>query len=265
MQPEMDRERLLQTIIGQLESDQFLGGIWLPIGAIRPDISATKPQTEKDMITEPVETKEEKIKIIKAKAKKLAEIAQTVAQCKNCPLHQSRLHAVAGEGDPDARIVFVGEAPGQNEDEQGRPFVGRAGKLLTNIIEAMGLQRSEVFIGNILKCRPPNNRDPQADEIVACTGYLQEQLKVIQPEIIVALGAHAARTLLDTNKPIGQLRGLIHEYYPEPLSESIKLIATYHPAYLLRNYSRESRSRVWEDMKKVLRELHLPVPGDDKM
>ncbi len=124
----------------------------------------------------------------------------------------------------------------------------------------MGLKRSEVFIGNILKCRPPENRDPRADEIINCLPYLQKQIEIINPEIIVALGAHAAKTLLNTTKPIGQLRGQFHEYYSGLDRPPIKLMPTYHTAYLLRNYSPENRRRVWEDMNKVLTELGLPIP-----
>ena len=132
--------------------------------------------------------------------------------------------------------------------------------MLDKIIGAMKLKRTDVFIGNILKCRPPGNRDPKPDEIVSCMPYLQRQIEVIVPHIIVALGAHAARTLLDINKPIGQLRGRLQEYVPGFGKAPIKLMATYHPAYLLRNYSQDNRRRVWEDMKKVLAELGLPVP-----
>ena len=195
-----------------------------------------------------------------AKQKQLDEVAKAVATCTRCPLHQTRTKPVPGDGHPDARIVFVGEAPGQNEDEQGKPFVGRAGKLLTSIIEAMGLKRQDVFICNILKSRPPDNRDPRPEEITACMGYLFEQLSIINPEIIIALGAHAAQTLLNTNEAIGRLRGKFHRYQPDTLAEPIKLMATYHPAYLLRNYSSENRLRVWEDMQMVLRELKLPIP-----
>ena len=197
---------------------------------------------------------------IQDKRERLAAIASRVAKCRKCPLHESRLNPVPGQGNPNARIVFVGEAPGETEDRQGKAFVGRAGMLLTNIIEAMGLTREDVFIANILKSRPPSNRDPQATEIAACIPFLQEQLLVIEPDIIVALGAHAARTLLETNAPIGQLRGQLHEYLPEPLGRPIKLLATYHPAYLLRNYVKETRMKVWQDMQRVLTELDLPVP-----
>jgi DNA polymerase len=192
--------------------------------------------------------------------KELEEIAEQTRQCRKCELGSLRTNAVPGEGNPSARIMFVGEAPGADEDAQARPFVGRAGQLLDKIITACGLKRNEVWIGNILKCRPPDNRDPKPEEIIACLPCLQKQIELINPEIIVALGAHAAKTLLDTPKPIGQLRGLFHEYVPGIGHKPIKLMPTFHPAYLLRNYSEENRRKVWEDMKKVLAELGLPVP-----
>jgi DNA polymerase len=197
---------------------------------------------------------------ISDKQAKLDAIAEEVRKCCKCGLGTSRTNAVPGEGNPDARIVFVGEGPGADEDAQGRPFVGRAGHLLDKIINVMGLKRSDVYICNILKCRPPENRDPRPDEVAHCLPYLQEQLEIIEPEIIVALGAHAARTLLDNTKSIGQLRGRFHDYYLSLGKPPIKLMATYHPAFLLRSYSPENRRRVWEDMKKVLSELNLPVP-----
>lgn len=187
----------------------------------------------------------------------LEKIAAQVANCTKCELASTRTNPVPGHGNPNAAIVFVGEAPGADEDAQGLPFVGRAGKLLDKIIKAMGLQRTDVFICNILKCRPPGNRDPKPDEIASCLPYLQKQLEQIKPEIIIALGAHAAKTLLKTNKPIGQLRGRFHDYYTSDDAEPIKLMPTYHPAYLLRNYSQENRKRVWEDMKKVMAELGI--------
>jgi len=193
-------------------------------------------------------------------AKEISKIAEEVRECRKCELGSQRKNAVPGEGNPNARLVFVGEAPGGDEDAQGRPFVGRAGKKLDEVISACGLKRSDVFICNILKCRPPENRDPRPEEIVSCLPYLQRQIELINPEIIVALGAHAARTLLNTNKSIGQLRGQFHEYYAGIGRAPIKLMATYHTAYLLRNYTPENRRRVWEDMKKVLVELGLPVP-----
>jgi DNA polymerase len=196
--------------------------------------------------------------------KELEVIAEQTRQCRKCRLGSLRKNAVPGEGNPAARIMFVGEGPGADEDEQARPFVGRAGQLLDKIIAACGLKRQDVWIGNIIKCRPPDNRDPLPDEIIACLPYLQRQIELINPEIIVALGAHAARTLLDSPKPIGQLRGIFNEYQPGLGKKPIKLMATFHPAYLLRNYSDENRRKVWEDMKKVLSELGLPVPQGDK-
>ncbi len=190
----------------------------------------------------------------------LEAIEKTVKSCRKCEIANSRLNAVPGQGNPKARLMFVGEAPGADEDKQGLAFIGRAGKLLTDIIIAMGLTRDEVFIGNILKCRPPGNRDPKLDEIDNCWPYLKHQLEIIQPEIIVALGAHAARTLLDTKEAIGKLRGRFHEYRYSDEVEPAKLMPTYHPAYLLRNYSYDNRKRVWEDMTKVLKELGLPIP-----
>jgi len=190
----------------------------------------------------------------------IGKIADEVLACRKCELGSQRTNAVPGEGNPNARLVFVGEAPGADEDAQGKPFVGRAGKKLDDVIAACGLERSDVFICNILKCRPPENRDPRPEEIVSCLPYLQRQIEVINPEVIVALGAHAAKTLLNTTKSIGELRGQFQEYYAGIGRPPIKLMPTYHTAYLLRNYTEENRRRVWEDMKKVLAELGLPVP-----
>lgn len=192
-------------------------------------------------------------------AEGLAAIEKEVRAC-CCGLNKTRTNPVPGEGNPNADIVFVGEAPCADEDAQGRPFVGRAGQLLNNIIAAMGLQRGDVFICNILKCRPPENRDPRPDEIIRCLPFLQRQLELIRPKVIVALGAHAARTLLKTELPIGKLRGRFHDYYISPDLPPVKLMPTYHPAYLLRNYSPENRRRVWQDMQKVMAELGMEVP-----
>jgi uracil-DNA glycosylase family 4 len=158
-----------------------------------------------------------------------------------------RKNLVFGEGNSQADLVFVGEAPGEQEDRQGRPFVGRAGQLLTRIIEAMGLTRNDVYICNILKCRPPGNRNPGADEIRACEPFLVKQLEVIQPKIICALGTFAARTLLKTDVPISVMRGKFHSYH------GIKLMPTYHPAYLLRNPG--AKKQVWEDVQRIMKEL----------
>jgi len=218
----------------------------------RSDVPTEQPQASAEPAVETAGTPEA--------TDTLEAIAAEVRQCRKCDLGSQRTNAVPGQGHPKARIMFVGEAPGADEDAQGVPFVGRAGQLLDKIIAACGLQREDVFIGNILKCRPPGNRDPKPDEIVSCLPYLQRQIESIEPEVIVALGAHAARTLLNTNKSIGQLRGHFQEYIAGIGRPPIKLMATYHPAYLLRNYTPDTRRRVWEDMKKVLAELGLPVP-----
>jgi uracil-DNA glycosylase family 4 len=241
---EMEKDTDFNKIVRQhIEMERFFTGFTLKSG---PETLETQEREDTMLVAE--------------KAAELEKIAEQVEKCCKCGLGSSRTNAVPGEGNPDARIMFVGEAPGADEDAQGRPFVGRAGQLLDKIINACGLKRSDVFIANILKCRPPDNRDPRADEIISCLPYLQKQIEIIEPEIIVALGAHAARTLLNTTKSIGQLRGQFHEYYAGIGRPPIKLMATYHTAYLLRNYTPENRRRVWEDMKKVLAELGLPVP-----
>ena len=229
-----------------LQMDEFFTGGFLIKGQ---KVMQEQAETKESIINSSVE---------------LEKVADEVRRCCKCGLGSSRTNAVPGEGDPNARIMFVGEAPGADEDAQGRPFVGRAGKLLDKVITACGLKRSDVFIGNILKCRPPENRDPTAEEIISCLPYLQRQIEIIKPEIIVALGAHAARTLLNTNKSIGQMRGQFHEYYSGLGKPPIKLMPTYHTAYLLRNYSHENRQKVWEDMKKVLSELGLSIPERGK-
>jgi DNA polymerase len=194
-------------------------------------------------------------------AAELGQMAKEIAACQKCVLGSTRKNPVPGEGNPNARLVFVGEGPGADEDEQGRPFVGRCGKeILDKIIIAMGFKRSEVYICNIVKCRPPENRDPRPEEIISCLPFLKRQLSLIHPQVIVALGAPSAKTLLNTNQPIGHLRGIFHDFYFDENEAPIKLMPTYHPAYLLRNYSDENRRKVWEDMKAVMAELGLPVP-----
>ena len=238
-----DQVDIRKVVRQHLEMEQGLAGF-----APRGEPAAPEVEDQEDSMA------------VADKAAELEKIAEEVRQCRKCDLGSSRTNAVPGEGNPDARIMFVGEAPGADEDAQGRPFVGRAGQLLDKIIAACGLKRSDVFIGNILKCRPPGNRDPRAEEIISCLPYLQRQIEIIQPEVLIALGAHAAKTLLNTTKSIGQLRGQFHEYYSGIGRPPTKLMATYHTAYLLRNYSPENRRKVWEDMKKVLAELDLPIP-----
>jgi len=180
-------------------------------------------------------------------AGELQKVWGVVEHCHKCPLYKTKTHYVFGDGNPNAELLFAGEAPGHDEDIKGLPFVGRAGMLLTNIIEAMGRKRKDVYIANVLKCRPPENRQPLPDEVEKCRGYLEKQVEIIKPKIICALGRHAAQTLLNTTEPITQLRGKFHEY------RGVKLMPTYHPAYLLRNPN--EKKTVWQDMKKVIEEL----------
>lgn len=181
------------------------------------------------------------------KAITLEDVKQELGDCQRCPLGRLRTNLVFGEGNSNAKLVFVGEAPGGDEDIQGRPFVGRAGQLLTRIIDAMGLKRSDVYICNILKCRPPGNRNPRPEEINECEPFLIKQLEVIKPRVICALGTFAAHTLLQKDVPITLLRGKFHAYH------GIQLMPTYHPAYLLRNPG--AKKQVWEDVQKIMKVL----------
>jgi DNA polymerase len=183
------------------------------------------------------------------RAETLEEIRRDLGDCRRCGLCSGRNTIVFGVGNPRARLVFVGEAPGREEDERGEPFVGEAGRLLDRIILAMGLRREEVYICNILKCRPPGNRDPLPDEVAACEPFLRRQLAAIRPELIVSLGRISAQTLLRETTPISRLRGAWRSY------EGIPLLPTFHPAYLLRNPG--EKREVWEDMKQVMARLRI--------
>lgn len=181
---------------------------------------------------------------VRPSADTLAAIRDDIGDCTRCKLHTlGRQRIVFGVGNPQAELMFVGEAPGADEDEQGIPFVGRAGQLLTKIIEAIGLQRDDVYIANVIKCRPPGNRNPEPDEVATCEPFLFRQIDTIRPRVIVALGTHAAHALLKTDAPISRIRGKQHDY------RGATLIPTFHPAYLLR--SPERKRDVWEDMKLV--------------
>jgi len=203
------------------------GGAGTPGARTSPDAAATGPKI--------------------AEAPDLETLAALVASCSRCTLHESRKNPVFGEGAADARVVCVGEAPGAREDETGRPFVGRAGHLLDRLLMSIGLPRTSVYICNVLKSRPPRNRDPLPEEVAACAPYLLRQLALIEPEVIIAFGAFAARTLLETKSALGRLRGTVHHYSGYPV------VATYHPAALLRNpgWTRPT----WEDLQIVRRML----------
>jgi DNA polymerase len=183
-------------------------------------------------------------KVTRSENLTLADVRKELGDCKRCKLHRGRKTIVFGEGNEKATLMFIGEGPGFDEDIQGRPFVGKAGQLLTKIIQSINLQREEVYIANIIKCRPPQNRNPEPDEIESCNPFLIKQIDVIRPKVICALGTFSAQTLLKTNAKITALRGKLYDL------EGIKVIPTYHPAFLLRNPER--KREVWEDMKKIV-------------
>lgn len=244
--PTKSQQIILAALRQQLEGDRLLG-----IEAV-PFVQPVLRQPSRDGVS------------TEHKRKRLSVLNETqVKDCTRCGLSSTRTQTVFGQGDANARLVFVGEAPGFEEDKQGLAFVGRAGQLLTKMIQAMGLTREEVFICNVLKCRPPENRDPTADEILACADYLREQITVINPEVLVALGAPAAKTLLGTVQSIGKLRGRFHDYYVSGVAGeglSIPLMPTYHPAYLLR--SPGEKAKTWSDLQAVMELMELPLPGD---
>lgn len=192
--------------------------------------------------------------IVDVPIRTLEEIRVEMGECTRCKLHRGRTHIVFGEGNPKAEILFVGEGPGAEEDRQARPFVGRAGQLLTRIIEdGMKLRREDVYIANIVKCRPPGNRDPEHDEVEACSPFLLLQIRAIGPRVIVALGRPATSTLLGRPVQITRVRGAWQEFH------GIPLMPTYHPAFVLRQYTERTRREVWGDMKQVLQRIGRPV------
>ena len=231
----------------------------LPVDDSEPAEPTVEPPTEPAVTTElPAEmafkkglvvgpSEEEEVPAAIAKLRSLKGIAEKVQECTRCPLYATATNGVPGEGDPQAGLVCVGEAPGANEDATGRPFVGQAGQLLTKILTAIDLTREQVFIVNVLKHRPPGNRNPRPEEVEACSPYLIRQLQLIKPKVIVAFGTFAAQTLLQTKTPMGQLRGFVHRYHGTPL------IVTYHPAALLRNPA--WKRPTWEDVKLARRIL----------
>ncbi len=193
------------------------------------------------------------------KKERLEALAQSLVNCMRCRLCEKRMQVVFGAGNPEAELVFVGEGPGADEDRQGVPFVGAAGKLLTDMIEkGMGLKRSDVYICNVVKCRPPNNRNPEIDEIATCEPFLIQQLEIIRPRVIVALGKFAAQTLTREQTPITRMRGYWKNY------QGIKLMPTFHPSYILHIQSvqkqKDEKMKIWEDLQKVMAELGIPLP-----
>ena len=228
-----------------LRTTQLFGVDFVPIG--RQSSSPTSTSETSSSVT---------VTCAAGKVAALDELRQRHdASCPHCTSVTTHTQTVFGEGNADADIMFIGEAPGEEEDLTGRPFVGRAGKKLDEIIAAMGLQREEVYIANILKSRPPSNRTPQPDEIARCAPFLIEQIRIVDPQVIVALGGPASKTLLETDTGITRLRGHWHEFQLD--GRGIPVMPTFHPAYLLRNYTRETRMQIWTDMKQVLERVRL--------
>ncbi len=250
-----EREHLISAAEQLLAIEDLLGGKYMP--AVRNPLPEIEPSAlpPAALIGEDTMTPEDK-------TRELAAMNDgEVKNCRRCPLGKSRTNTVFGEGDPNAELVFVGEGPGADEDRTGRPFVGRAGELLTKMILAMGLTRERVFICNIVKCRPPGNRAPATEEVDACWGYLVRQLQIIRPKVIVTLGNPATQNLLDTRTGITRLRGQWQKL-PD-LGEGlggIDVMPTFHPAYILRQYTPENRGKVWDDLQKVLVKLGMELP-----
>jgi len=242
---------LLKILSDKVDLERKLGVNYLQLDPIikntishEEDVISHQPVPESDFDNFDTHNEEKEVELSRSeKTEELKKLEEQVKKCTKCELCKNRTNVVFGIGDPDADLMFVGEAPGYYEDEQGEPFVGRAGQLLTKIIESIGLKRGDVYIANILKCRPPENRNPDANEIVMCSPHLIKQIEIIRPKIICALGTFAAQTLLDTKETIGRLRGKFFEY------QNTKFLATYHPAYLLRNP--DDKKKVWADIKKV--------------
>lgn len=230
--PQKNRERLT-AYFRQLQR-KGIKSVYVPAGAV------AEAETRYQIVPE---AQDADMTVTPPKAGTLAELEKTVSGCTACPLHRSRTQTVFGAGNPRTKVLFIGEAPGRDEDLRGEPFVGRAGQLLNKILAAIDLERDDVFITNILKCRPPNNRDPQESEVRRCENYLKRQIELIKPGVICALGRVAAQWLLQTNAPLGTLRK--GEYY----YEGIRILATYHPAALLRNPN--FKKPAWEDFKQL--------------
>jgi DNA polymerase len=215
-----------------------------PLWRDPPDAPAARAGIEVTASPEPDAAAPSPLTVFASPADALTTVRAEIGECTRCKLHKlGRRQIVFGVGNPSADLMFVGEAPGADEDVQGIPFVGRAGQLLTKIIEAIGLKRDDVYIANVIKCRPPQNRNPEQDEVDTCEPFLFQQIDIIKPKVVVALGTFAARALLRTLDPISRLRGRVYEY------RGAKLVPTFHPAYLLRNPA--SKREVWEDMKLV--------------
>jgi len=238
-----ERTRTLRRIRDSLQ-ELVSDGIDYAPRPIRP-APTTTPATAFQPRVAPLEVRERRGEAASANAQELAAIRVDLGDCRRCGLCARRKEIVFGEGAADAQVLFVGEGPGEEEDKSGRPFVGRAGELLTKMIEAVGWRREDVYICNIVKCRPPGNRDPLPDEVATCRPFLERQIRAIAPRAIVTLGKPAISTLLGRTVAITKLRGQWQSF------QGIAVMPTYHPAYLLRNYTRETRQAVWDDLRAV--------------
>lgn len=252
-------KHILDELRKYVEYQRALGLEYLISKTDKTDVGNISFKEDEKRTKQPVKTTIDadiQLNIFDSASKKqtLEEIKEEIGDCTRCKLHEGRTNIVFGEGNPKARLVFVGEGPGRDEDSQGQPFVGRAGQLLTKIINAMGLKRSDVYICNVVKCRPPGNRTPEQDEIVTCQQFLIKQLRAIDPAVIVCLGSVAAQSVLNTKAKLGELRGNFHTY------GHTKLMVTYHPAALLRNPG--FKKPLWEDMQLVMKELGISKSGD---
>ncbi len=249
----MDRQTR-RILLQHVRTDALLGIEQVPVDA---PAAPGEPARTQAVSTETVSAGPSgKDRDSKAEALRLMD-EREVRGCTKCELCHSRTQTVFGEGDPDAEVMFIGEGPGQQEDEQGRPFVGRAGQLLDKMIAAMGYQRREVYIANVVKCRPPNNRTPTVVEANACWDYLRRQIETIRPKAIVTLGGPAAKMVLSTTVGITRLRGTWHEF--PGVEPPIPVMPTFHPAYLLRSYTPENRRKVWSDLQAVMQRVGKPV------
>jgi uracil-DNA glycosylase family 4 len=235
-------------LAAQLQFFKDIGVESLAVGAVREAQARERAASSGEaQARERAASRNDGLGADRAPLQDLESVRAEIGDCQRCKLAPKRTNIVFGSGNPSAELVFVGEAPGYDEDQQGLPFVGRAGQLLTKIIESINLKREDVYICNVLKCRPPENRNPEPDEVAACNPFLKKQLAAIRPKIVCCLGTFAAQTVMQTAAPISRLRGKFFDL------DGIRVIATFHPAYLLR--SPEKKREVWEDMKQIRAEL----------
>jgi len=242
-------EDIVHQVAEHIRQEGAWGGDWIPVSRSRPGSRDASPSDERARsVSGGLPRVQVPVRNLDAAGRgearaALESVAAEIARCNLCGLHAGRTKTVPGDGHPAARLCFVGEGPGADEDRSGIPFVGRAGKLLTRMILAMGLERNEVFICNTVKCRPPGNRTPEPSEIRACLPYLERQIEILSPDVIVTLGRPAMQTLLETDAPMGRMRGRFSQY------RSIPVMPTYHPAYLLRNPN--AKGDTWKDLQEV--------------